>query len=759
MLPPRAEDADFGNGAPVATAGGNGAGGELVPIQPEQQLTYLPATSWPVGPTRPEILTAGPDPISLLHSLKRRWLLASVVGVVAAVGMAIFGFWLWPETYEVEALLRVSRENTQVLTGTRSSGIDPKAYESTLRTQVTLIKSDLVIIRALRDPAISQLPVIRAEPDKVGFIQDEMVVDNPRESELLRISMRGEDPVQLQKIIDGVIDSYFAEYVDKEKARRDRKLTTLKDSLAEREESYKDKNNLLSGYLRAIGAGSENLQIIQTLRNNDLQELRISIREKNSELIRIQSEIADLKLNISFAENTGVPELTMQRELMNDPDYLELYTRGKELREEESSLRAAYKDPFASSKYRSVAAQLQDIDEQLEQRRYILEPMIQQAALGGDQLKEQLASKETIKEAIEVQLVDLNKEMTALKSQLTEINNSSPEIRSLEAEMGNLSNVIADLNRQVEGLELELKADPTIQKFQDATIPETSDWLRRLMLVAFAAIAGFGLAVFGVAIWEFQSRRVNSQEQITEGLGMRLVGTLPNLAARNRLLSLGRGNRATLEGTLTESIDSIRAALIHSANGSPNQVVLVTSALDQEGKTTVASQLAVSLARSGRRTLLLDADLRNPTAHKLFELSLEDGLSEALCSQVELDDVVRPTRAPGLWMVSAGRCTMESLQEMAKGGLQTIFAKLKPQFDFIVVDSAPVLTVADTLVVAQAADSVVLSVLRDVSRVPKVYEASERLESVGVHVLGAVVNGATETAHRRTYELALPGNS
>lgn len=756
MLPPRPEDSDFGNGAPVITSSGNGTGGDLVPVQ--QEPVYLPAPSWPVGPTRPEILTAGPDPVSLLYAIKRRWFVATVSGLAAAAVMAMAALWFWPETYGVVALLRVSRDTGSMIS-TPGSRQTPQAYESNLRTHVSLLKGEFVLIAALRDPSISQLPLVRAESDKVGWLQDELSIDNPRESELLRVSMRGEDPAQLVKIIDAVIEKYFTEHVDVERQEKLRKLTRLEDTMDRKREQLRRENSKLQGLYNQIGPGGENWQTLRTFMMEHVRHMEYARRILIGDLRKTNAEIQKSELDKQRALDSGMSEYQLRTELMKDPDYVLLRKQAQEASETLDGLEAALKNPQNNSSWLSAKGKLDAIGEKLEVKRQELEPLIRDAVNDFERFNNELAVLETLKESMETELAELEPKIKEDSDTLRKIGQTSPEIKALEAQIENLRRFISQNSPQVDSLRFEMESPPAVQKVQEATPPESSNWLQRYLMVGFSSVAGFIMAVFGVAIWEFQSRRVNTTEQIAEGLGLRLVGTLPVLSARRGLLSVGQNHRDTLKSMLTESIDGVRATLIHNANGSPHQVVLVTSAMDQEGKTTVASQLAVSLARSGRRTLLVDADLRNPTGHRLFELSLEDGLSEVLRGRADLDDVIRPTRSAGLWMVSAGRCDLESLQELARGRLQSIFDELKPQFDFIVVDSAPVLTVADTLIVGQAADAVVLSVLRGVSRMPKVYEANERLESVGIRIMGVIVNGAATTSHRRMYDLPLPASA
>jgi capsular exopolysaccharide synthesis family protein len=153
-----------------------------------------------------------------------------------------------------------------------------------------------------------------------------------------------------------------------------------------------------------------------------------------------------------------------------------------------------------------------------------------------------------------------------------------------------------------------------------------------------------------------------------------------------------------------------------------------------------------SLARAWRKTLLIDCDLRNPAAHQLFDLPLEPGLSEILRGEVELDDVVRPTPISRLWLMPAGKWDSHAVQALAQEQMRDFFGRLKDQYDFIIVDACPVLAVADSLLIGQHTDAALLSIMRDVSRMPTVYAAQQRLSALGIRMLGAVVIGEkTET--------------
>jgi polysaccharide biosynthesis transport protein len=206
---------------------------------------------------------------------------------------------------------------------------------------------------------------------------------------------------------------------------------------------------------------------------------------------------------------------------------------------------------------------------------------------------------------------------------------------------------------------------------------------------------------------------------------------------------------------LIESIDAIRTMLLRSAPNEKLCTIMVTSAVGSEGKTTLASNLAMSLARAGRKTLLVDCDLRRPSAHQLFEQTLQPGFSEVVLREVELLDAIRPTTTdPNLHLLPAGQWDREVIQELAKHGTIGIFEKLQQEFDFVIVDSHPVLPATDSLLIGQHVDAVIVSLMRDVSQVHHVHAACQQLSTLGIRVFGAVVNGVPVKVYGTNYQYA-----
>ena len=332
----------------------------------------------------------------------------------------------------------------------------------------------------------------------------------------------------------------------------------------------------------------------------------------------------------------------------------------------------------------------------------------------------------------------------------------SVELESIELQREQNEELLTAVNEEIETLTLDMNSRPQIEVMQEAFVPDESNWILQYLQIIAAWLLAMGGTVLAIAFWDMQKKRVNNTQELIDSGDVRVIGSLPSLKGRRAagLMPMSETGRRMIEVGLTRSIDSIRTALLFAKANRPYEVIMVTSALGQEGKTTVASQLAVSFARSGRRTLLIDGDIRNPQQHVVLGMPFQAGLCELLRGEVTLDDVVQATPAEGLWWLSAGRRDSNADQSLASSIVGKLFAELRQRFDLIVIDTGPVLTSPDAMLLGQHVDGAVISVRRDVSRLPKVTEACNRLRSVGIQIAGAVVNGAEIDVRKSELKLA-----
>lgn len=200
---------------------------------------------------------------------------------------------------------------------------------------------------------------------------------------------------------------------------------------------------------------------------------------------------------------------------------------------------------------------------------------------------------------------------------------------------------------------------------------------------------------------------------------------------------------STDQGTaFVEAYGLLLASVLLAHNGNPPRAVAVASAQAGDGCSTTALNLAMMMARTGRPTVIVDANLREPELHKAFGLSHTPGLADVLTGKAELNSVVVATKIPHLSFVPAGRVQIPAQALLVHPALATVFNDLRERFDLVVIDTAPMLSFPDTLHIGKEADGVLLVVSPQGASRREQQEMRRLLERVEARILGTVLNRA-----------------
>ena len=722
----------------------------------------------------PEILRATPRPMDFVYALRRQWVWALVLGIVAAGVAAALAWFLIPVNYTATAWLRIASTKPNIMF--KVGGEDELLNDR--RAVATLMTSRFVLSAALKKPGVSQCEYIRKEEDPLTWLRENIRVSFPGNSEILQIALTGDDPSQLVTIVNAVKDAYMEEVVGVDRENHLRRKQVLEQSYHRNLEEIKRKTTQYEQLANELGApDSEAMRLKSLYALETTNTLRDRITRLQQALSGIEQRIAIGEAMLKKMGEEGVPDETKQREtlkrkmmeaaLAQDPwiSYAQQQIALLDIRIFEEKQRVV--DENAPSiarmrerqqKYREgmekrIAEISPTLEKQIEERirEHLAEGWNTAPKTPREQQIASLDAWKTEKAVLEKELQIAQEAFNKHVEETQKFSSQSIDLELRKNELDRLKRLTERMGQELEQWEVELAAAPRVTVLEPASVPKTSDIKRKYRMMWFLSAAAFGVAVLGVAGVDFLSRRVNSSAEVAYGLGLRVVGDLPVISGRHRRQLALDGRDSPLYGLLADSIDNIRTALLYQASREGIKVTLITSALAREGKTTVATQLAASLGRTGRSTLLVDGDLRRPSAHRIFDLPQSPGLCEVLRNEARLEDVIRPTRVPGVWLLPAGRWDISAIQALVNDELHEQFAKLREGFDFILIDSGPVLTDSDALLLGRYADGVLLSVLRDVSRVPYVYEACQRIRAVNLPLLGAVVNGVGAQRYRAYY--------
>ena len=741
-------DATAGVNASSATAGPSL--GALV-VRDQVLAPQLPS-SFPPAYGGEDPLAGGIDYRRVWHSFRRRWLPAVALGTLLATGAAISVWFFMPRGYEAVAWLRVSAK-AGMLGG---AGRDGGEYESYRKTQVALIKSPFVLTSALRRPGIADLTTLREEEeDPVGWLTRSVQVTAPMESEVVQVRLRGEHAADIAKIVNSVTSAYLEDIVNKERAenlgRRDALEKKYKENMAEMREMRETFNTLA----RTLGTrDSAEVATQRSLLLDHLGTLRSQLSQAQRDLTAIDAELSiiDAKTRGEIASEDALPDEVVESAIIRDPQIIELGGRLAAI--EESILFQEQRSARGGNEpaVKRLRAQRDQVARRITERRNELRPqIIAQLSLEGvgrrsGQVAESPVVLKMRREMLAVTVAEISKEFDKVAKEATELGKANADLEARRNEIEQLQRVTDQIGIQLETSSLDLSMPSRVTLIEEAGVPEGNDRLFRLMLSSLAGLAGLVLGGGAIVALEYLRDRLSTTDEVPRRLGVRMLGSLPKV---------GRSRRGSHDGLLAECVDGIRALVMQSGREAP-KVILVTSAVEHEGKTTFASQLAASLARSDKRTLLLDGDLRHPNVHLALELEQGVGLSELLRGEIVGDEAVQPTSIDGLFAVTGGECDYAAVTALSRPELAKVIKGYRESFEHIVIDAGPVLAFADALLLGQQSDIAIVATMRDTSRVPLVNSAIERLRAVGVRVLGAVMNGVVDSGPRRLYASPLP---
>jgi capsular exopolysaccharide synthesis family protein len=259
--------------------------------------------------------------------------------------------------------------------------------------------------------------------------------------------------------------------------------------------------------------------------------------------------------------------------------------------------------------------------------------------------------------------------------------------------------------------------------------------LNLLMGLAAGSLLGVGLAFF----FEYLDNRIKTPDEIKLHLGLPSLGMLPAVSAkaleeRYPLVSNG------VPPNFSEAFRAVRTNVLFSSAQEGSKTLLVTSTGPGEGKTMVACNMAVSLAQTGQRVLLIDADMRRPKVHDVFGQRQEPGLSNLLVGNAKASESIRRGSIPGLWLLSSGKNPPNPAELLGSQRFEEFMRSLGEHFDWVVVDSPPVMAVTDASVIAHKTTGVVFVVGAEMTSRQAAQTAVEQLESARARFIGAVLN-------------------
>ncbi len=694
-------------------------------------------------PPPPPIVTAPPSGMALLKALKRRWQLAAIVAPVASILVAAaIWFFTPPAQYVARGTLELNPTPPNPIL--RSSAGNEPNLDNFRQLQIALIKNQKVLIAALRDPKLSQLQTLREVDNPLQWLEQSMSFSAPGNAQVLQVMLQGKYPEDLRLLLNAVIKTFLSEFVTAEQEIRSARLASLKKYKEQYQEEL-NKAKVAKQQFSDKGASNANVVALQ------MAFLQAEVQRRQGEIGKLETEVAELEAQQKQMTNRDPTRVPLDNEIFREffAQDVEMQNLETERRIAKESLTDAKLKGFRESVTDKLKEKLDAIEKQIRARQ-------QELRSQAEEYWKQRSTSDFAKHSVLVAdslelknglLEKYHKELDRTKFMLENLSRNQNRLDDLAFDSESLKEFFRQIDAEERRLRINANDLSRVREIEEPRVLPSDPKARQLKMAALGGALTFLLVLAGLSLWEFHGRRVESVDQIVYGLGLPLVGTVPAMP-KQRLLGLAGGLKEeevqAWRFALQEAVAAARTMLLNAARTTNMRMGMITSAMPGEGKTSLSTQLAVSMAMAGHRTLLLDFDMRNPSAHKLLGMSHTPGWAEILRGEINVADAIRQTNLEKLSFIAAGDCDPVALKSLVQEELGQVLNWLRSQYDFVIVDTCPVLPVVDALLLGRHMDGVIFSVLNEVSQIPKIYVATQRVAQLGIRTLGAVVNGIRE---------------
>jgi len=686
----------------------------------------------------------------VLTTIQRWWKIALPIALVLAVVSAGTVWYLFEPVYRASAWVQIEDDTPYIAFESREES------GRFVQTQIELFRSPLVIGPVVSQQEVARLSEIREMDDPIRGLADEMRVASVGKSELYEISFDSTNPGSAARLVNAVVDEYFKQTAQKDASRTQRVIELLDEEQERRArevQRLREKVHELGrqALAKAPLGGSTPEEIAQA--QNPLVALQEQLAGAEVERKVMETRVASLEEALA-AGNVEIPAVLVQSAIDGRAEVQAIRSQIAEKRVQQQSIKALSALGEDDPAYRRLAKEIEADELALEQTCALVRPSVEQEVRAQAVMsqKDQLDEMRLSLERSRVTEQMFRDRYDSQLKQMGESGSHSLDLQFARAELAREEEVFEQIAQRALALRTEMRAPARVTLMKRADTPsvpiESLPWKQ----LAAVLLASFGLP-FGLAmLWERNVRRITDTEQLKQfGLPfVAEVAALPSGKKFDRRTTSPRTNVAL--NMFEESIDSLRTSLLLGERRNAQKVILIASGASAEGKTSVAAQLTVAMARvSTEPVLLIDADMRSPDLHRIFGVSGKQGLADVLRGACSVDQAVVRDWDEHVHILPAGELRGSPHKLLGNGAFENLLNHLQGTYGRIIIDSPPILFASESLVMAKHADATLLCAMRRQSRMQRFKLAHERLTGIGVWPAGVVLSGVPQRRYSSDY--------
>src|SRR5581483_5867734 len=688
--------------------------------------------------------------------IKRKWIvISSVLVIFTSVTVATLRS---TRIYLASGSIAINRSDPTLLTFKDGAPSAADYYDPTdLDTEVSILKSDLLALQVIKALNLDSLPEYGGrgsiKHNAIGLTTDVLQPDSEQASALLgmfkgnlrvslrpntriiEISYRSADKELAARVVNTLINTYIeqnfktrfestmqaSDWLSKQLVDLQMKVETSQEKLV----NYQKEHEIL---------GIDEKQNIITAK---LDELNKELTSSESDRMEKESVYRLVQSNDAETASAAVVAADHPANNVSSSSLLE------KLREQQADLRiqiAQLSTQFGPSypKLAQLNGRLMEVEAQIQLEMKKVSAHVRSDYMAAVQREAMLRAA-----------------MDKQKQEANRLNQSAIEYSLLKRDVETNRTLYEGLLEKLKeaGVTAGLKSN-NIRPVDVARVPTAPSEPNVPRNLAFALALGLSTGIGLAFLMDGMDNTVRTPEQAQAISALPALGMIPlgskssaELRGRQRLAVASSKEAVELvtqsrpQSQMAESYRALRTSLLLTSLGAPPKIILITSALPQEGKTTTSINAAIVLAQKGTRILLIDADLRRPSIHKTLGMGPRTSLSNVLTGSATLQQaIVRSPILPNLFVLSAGTPPPNPAELLASTNMRDVLAELKDQYDHIVIDTPPTLSVTDAVVMSTRADAVVLVIRSGQTTKQALRRSRDILIQVNARIAGVLLN-------------------
>lgn len=705
--------------------------------------------------------------------MRYKWLV--ILLFILTVSIAVIYTTRAPRIYQATTriLLEDKSSSNILFTSFRNQG-------NSINNNIQILKSNPVMEIAdqimSKHPDYNQFPINTIEGSPVGYLKNNLSVSTERDTDILIISFQSTSPLEAREAANAAAQALIQQDTDYARIELRSTREFLSDQLEENERELRASEEDLRAYKIEHGVSMLSAETEELIRqSSDLSAL----------LSQAETELDVANKHLSFLKK----ELSAQDTLLLDVNSVLTSPLLEQLKAEIVINQTQYVNFLTRSEYSPDHPELQSLNRAIENAKTRLNAEIQRIIMiragSTDPLQyrsnliEKIATAQIDQNLKESKVISLQEAVETYNRQMSLLPDTEIELARLERNNQiNVKLYTMLIEKFEEAKILERSKIGNIRLVEEAMIPSNPIKPNVRMNMIIAVVLGLGLGIGSALLLHSLDSKIRTFDDVRKYVALPLLGTIPYIHVADSDLDKIDEQLATAKGEAKKNLliskHQLEAKLItnYSPKSSsaeafrifrtnivtrkkPNEslTILITSAGPGEGKSTIHSNLATTLSQMEARVILVDLDLRRPMIHKLLDLEKENGISDFLVDKsTKIESFIKKSHVPNLEVITSGFVPPNPSELLASKRMDEAIAYLKQNYDYILLDSPPVIAVTDTMVMARNAD--IMTLVVRVSQADKnvIKRAKELLDNINVSIAGAVINGIYPQKYYSGYE-------